>query len=85
MGTNELVMPRLVRSDPGRQRASLNVVDHSLTLFIEGEVPVVAYVAICDPSEFIAARASNCCGVSDGRLSSRLHHMSGHSSRPVVR
>jgi hypothetical protein len=85
VGINELVMPRLVGSDPGRQRARLNVVDHSVTLLIEGEGPVIPYVAICDLPKFITARARNCEGISDRRLSSRLHHMSGHSSRLVVR
>ena len=84
MGIDELVMPRLVGSDPGRQRARLNVVDHSLTLLIEAEGAVISYVAICDLPKVITARAPNGDGVSDRRLSSRLHHMSGHSSRLVV-
>ena len=85
MVINELVMPRLVGSNPGRQRARLNVVDHSLTPLIEAEGAVISYVAICDLPKFITARARNCEGITDRRLSSRLHHMSGLSSRLVVR
>src|ERR1700721_1307305 len=68
-----------------RPDSNLNVVDYSLTLLIDAEGAVISYVAICDLPKFITARARNCDGVSDRRLSSRLHHMSGHSSRLVVR
>jgi len=84
MGINELVMPRLVGSDPGRQRATLNVVDNRLTLLIDAEGAVISYAATCDLPKFITARPRNCDGVGDRRLSSGLHHMSGHSSRLVV-
>ena len=84
MGINELVMPRLVGSDPGRQRATLNVVANRLTLLIDAEGAVISYAATCDLPKFITARTRNCDGVGDRRLSSGLHHMSGHSSRLVV-